>query len=151
MMEVILLETIDRLGGLGDLVNVKPGFARNYLLPQGRAKVATPENIAEIEARRAEFEKHEAELKEAAQSRARQLNGMEVTISAKSGGEGRLFGSITNINIADAVTEKGVVLERSELRMPEGPIRLAGEYEIDVHLHADVDASVKVIVVGEEE
>lgn len=150
-MEIILLETIDRLGGLGDLVNVRPGFARNYLLPQGKAKLATPENIAEIEAHRAELEAHEAELLANAKARAGQLNGMEITITAKSGGEGKLFGSVTNTNIAEAITEKGVEVARSEIRMPEGPIRSAGEYEIEIHLHAQVNAEVKVIVVGEEE
>ena len=150
-MEIILLETIDRLGGLGDLVNVKAGFARNYLLPQGKAKVATAENIAEIEARRAELEKHEAEMLAAAQARAEKLDGLEVSITAKSGGEGKLFGSITNANITDAVNEKGIEIEKSEVRMPEGPIRLAGEYEIVVHLHAQVDATIKVTVIGEED
>ena len=150
-MEIILLETIDRLGGLGDLVNVKAGFARNYLLPQGKAKVATAENIAEIEARRAELEKHEAEMLAAAQARAEQLDGLEVSITAKSGGEGKLFGSITNANITEAVSEKGIEIEKSEIRMPEGPIRLAGEYEIAVHLHAQVDATIKVTVIGEED
>ena len=150
-MEIILLETIDRLGGLGDLVNVKAGFARNYLLPQGKAKVATAENIAEIEARRAELEKHEAEMLAAAQARAEKLDGLEVSITAKSGGEGKLFGSITNANITEAVNEKGVEIEKSEVRMPEGPIRLAGEYEIVVHLHAQVDATIKVTVIGEED
>ena len=150
-MEIILLETIDRLGGLGDLVNVKAGFARNYLLPQGKAKVATAENIAEIEARRAELEKHEAEMLAAAQARAEKLDGLEVSITAKSGGEGKLFGSITNANITEAVNEKGIEIEKSEVRMPEGPIRLAGEYEIVVHLHAQVDATIKVTVIGEED
>lgn len=150
-MEIILLETIDRLGGLGDRVNVKAGFARNYLLPQGKAKLATAENIAEIEAHRAEHEKHEAELLAAAQARAEKLEGLEVSITAKSGGEGKLFGSITNANITEAVNEKGIEIEKSELRMPEGPIRMAGEYNIDVHLHTQVNATIKVIVIGEED
>jgi large subunit ribosomal protein L9 len=150
-MEIILLETIDRLGGLGDMVNVKAGFARNYLLPQGKAKIATAENVAEIEARRAELEKHEAEMLTAAQARAEKLDGLEVSITAKSGGEGKLFGSITNANITEAVNEKGVELEKSEVRMPEGPIRTAGEYDIVVHLHAQVDATIKVTVIGEED
>jgi large subunit ribosomal protein L9 len=150
-MEIILLETIDRLGGLGDMVNVKAGFARNYLLPQGKAKIATAENVAEIEARRAELEKHEAEMLTAAQARAEKLDGLEVSITAKSGGEGKLFGSITNANITEAVNEKGVELEKSEVRMPEGPIRTAGEYDIVVHLHAQVNATIKVTVIGEED
>ncbi len=150
-MEIILLETIDRLGGLGDRVNVRPGFARNYLLPQGKAKLATAENIAEIEAHRAEFEKHQAEVLAAARERAEQLNGLEVSITAKSGGEGKLFGSITNANITEAINEKGIEVEKSEIRMPEGPIRVAGEYDIDLHLHAEVNATIKLTVVGEED
>jgi large subunit ribosomal protein L9 len=150
-MEIILLERIDRLGGLGELVNVRPGFARNYLLPQGKAMLATAENIAAIEARRAELEKHEAEVLAAARARAEKLDGLEVSITAKSGGEGKLFGSITNANITEAVREKGIEIEKSEVRMPEGPIRLAGEYEIDLHLHAEVNTTIKLTVIGEEE
>jgi large subunit ribosomal protein L9 len=150
-MEIILLETIERLGGLGDLVKVRAGFARNYLLPQGKAKLATAENIAEIAARRAELEKQQAEVLAAAKTRAEQLEGMEVSITAKSGGEGKLFGSITNANITDAIKEKGIDVEKSEIRMPEGPIRNAGEYDIDIHLHAEVNASIKLTVIGEED
>ena len=150
-MEIILLETIDRLGGLGDMVNVRPGFARNYLLPKGKAKLATAENIAEIEAHRAELEKHEADMLKAAKARAEQLNDLEITISAKSGGEGKLFGSITNANITEAINEKGIEAEKSEIRMPEGPIRLAGEYDIDLHLHAEVNATIKLTIIGEED
>ena len=150
-MEIILLESIDRLGGLGDLVNVRPGFARNYLLPKGKAKLATAANIAEIAERRAELEKHEAEVLKAAQTRAEQLEGLEISITAKSGGEGKLFGSVTNANITEAVNEKGIELEKSEVRMPEGPIRLAGEYDIDLHLHTEVNATIKLTVIGEED
>jgi large subunit ribosomal protein L9 len=150
-MEIILLESIDRLGGLGDLVNVRPGFARNYLLPKGKAKLATAANIAEIAERRAELEKHEAEVLKAARARAEQLEGLEISITAKSGGEGKLFGSVTNANITEAVNEKGVELEKSEVRMPEGPIRLAGEYDIDLHLHTEVNATIKLTVIGEED
>lgn len=150
-MEIILLETIDRLGSLGDLVKVRAGFARNYLLPQGKAKLATAENIAEIEAHRAELEKQQAAVLVAAKTRAEQLEGLEVSIAAKSGGEGKLFGSITNANITDAINEKGIDVEKSEIRMPEGPIRVAGEYDIDVHLHAEVNATIKLIVIGEED
>jgi large subunit ribosomal protein L9 len=150
-MEIILLESIDRLGGLGDLVNVRPGFARNYLLPKGKAKLATAANIAEIAERRAELEKHEAEILKAAKARAEQLEGLEISITAKSGGEGKLFGSITNANITETVNEKGIELEKSEVRMPEGPIRLAGEYDIDLHLHTDVNATIKLTVIGEED
>lgn len=150
-MEIILLESIDRLGGLGDLVNVRPGFARNYLLPKGKAKLATAANIAEIAERRAELEKHEAEVLKAAKARAEQLEGLEISITAKSGGEGKLFGSVTNANITEAVNEKGIELEKSEVRMPEGPIRLAGEYDIDLHLHTEVNATIKLTVIGEED
>ena len=150
-MEIILLESIDRLGGLGDLVNVRPGFARNYLLPKGKAKLATAANIAEIAEHRAELEKHEADVLKAANARAKQLEGLEISITAKSGGEGKLFGSITNANITEAINEKGVELEKSEVRMPEGPIRLAGEYEIDIHLHTEVNATIRLIVIGEED
>jgi large subunit ribosomal protein L9 len=150
-MEIILLESIDRLGGLGDLVNVRPGFARNYLLPKGKAKLATAANIAEIAERRAELEKHEADVLKAAQARAEQLEGLEISIAAKSGGEGKLFGSVTNANITEAVNEKGIELEKSEVRMPEGPIRLAGEYDIDLHLHTEVNATIKLTVIGEED
>ena len=150
-MEIILLESIDRLGGLGDLVNVRPGFARNYLLPKGKAKLATAANIAEIAERRAELEKHEADMLKAAKARAEQLEGLEISITAKSGGEGKLFGSVTNANITEAINEKGIEVEKSEIRMPEGPIRLAGEYEIDLHLHTDVNATIKLTVIGEED
>lgn len=150
-MEIILLESIDRLGGLGDRVNVRPGFARNYLLPKGKAKLATAANIAEIAEHRAELEKHEADVLKAANARAKQLEGLEISITAKSGGEGKLFGSITNANITEAINEKGVELEKSEVRMPEGPIRLAGEYEIDIHLHTEVNAMIRLTVIGEED
>ncbi len=150
-MEIILLESIDRLGGLGDLVNVRPGFARNYLLPKGKAKLATAANIAEIAEHRAELEKHEADVLKAANARAKQLEGLEVSITAKSGGEGKLFGSVTNANITEVINEKGIELEKSEIRMPEGPIRLAGEYEIDIHLHTEVNATIRLTVIGEED
>ena len=150
-MEVILIEKIDRLGGLGDLVNVKSGFARNYLLPTGKAKVATAENVAEIEARRAEFEKAAAETLAAAEAKRDQLSKLEISITSKSGTEGKLFGSVGNADIADAVTAAGVEIAKRDVRLPEGPIRLAGDYEITLHLHADVDAVVKVTVIGEED
>lgn len=149
-MEVILIEKIDRLGGLGDLVNVKSGFARNYLLPMGKAKVASAENIAEVEARRAELEKAAADALAAAEARRDQLSKLTVEITSKSGSEGKLFGSVGNSDIADAVTAAGVEVSKREVRLPEGPIRQAGEYEITLHLHADVDAVVKVTVIGDE-
>lgn len=149
-MEVILVEKIDRLGGLGDLVNVKSGFARNYLLPTGKAKVATPANVAEVEARRAEFEKSAADALAAAEAKRDQLSKLEVSLSSKSGTEGRLFGSVGNADIAEAITAAGVEVAKRDVRLPEGPIRLAGDYEITLHLHADVDAVVKVTIVGDE-
>ncbi|MDT8452359.1 MAG: 50S ribosomal protein L9 [Gammaproteobacteria bacterium] len=149
-MEVILVEKIDRLGGLGDLVNVKSGFARNYLLPTGKAKVATPANVAEVEARRVEFEKNAADALTAAEAKREQLTKLEVSVSSKSGTEGRLFGSVGNADIAEAITAAGVEVAKRDVRLPEGPIRLAGDYEITVHLHADVDAVVKVTVIGDE-
>ncbi len=150
-MEVILFEKIDRLGDIGDLVNVKAGFARNFLLPQGKAKVATDANKAEIESRRAEFEKLAADTLVAAEKRCEQIQTLAINITAKSGTEGKLFGSIGNIDIATALTEAGVDVEKREVRLPDGPIRQAGEYEITIHLHADVDAVAKVTIIGEEE
>ena len=150
-MEVILFEKIDRLGSIGDLVNVKAGFARNFLLPQGKAKVASDANKAEIESRRAEFEKMAADAIASAEKRREQIEVLTIEITAKSGSEGKLFGSIGNTDIATAVTEAGVELEKREVRLPEGPIRQAGEYEVVLHLHTDVDATVKITIIGEEE
>ena len=149
-MEVILLEKIDNLGGLGDRVNVRPGFARNYLLPQGKARFATAENIAEFEARRAELEKAAAEALAAAEARREKLDGTVLEITAKAGGEGKLFGSIGPADIADALTARGVEVEKREVRMPEGPLRTTGEFEVGVHLHSGVDAEIRVVVTGEE-
>jgi len=138
-MEVILFEKIDRLGGIGDLVNVKSGFARNFLLPQGKAKVATDANKAEIEARRDEIEKLAGETLAVAEKSREQIEAMDISITAKSGTEGKLFGSIGNMDIAAAVTEAGVELAKRDVRLPDGPIRQAGEYEITLHLHTDVE------------
>jgi large subunit ribosomal protein L9 len=149
-MEVILLEKIDNLGGLGEKVRVRPGYARNYLLPQGKAKFATPENIAEFEARRAELERAAAEALATAETRRESLTGMVIEMKAKAGSEGKLFGSIGAGDIADAITARGVEVERREVRLPEGPLRQAGEYEIDLHLHADVNAEIRIIVIAEE-
>jgi len=150
MMDIILLEKVDRLGKLGDLVSVKPGFARNYLLPFGKAKIANEANIKELEERRAELEAKEAENLAAAEARKAQLDVMEITITSKAGSEGKLFGSIGNADIAESVTAAGVAIEKKEVRLPTGPIRLAGEYEIDLHLHSDVNATIKLTVIGEE-
>lgn len=150
-MEVILLEKIDRLGGLGDLVNVKAGYARNYLLPKGVAKLATAENVAEIEARRAELEKQATESLKVSEDRRDKINELSISITAKSATEGKLFGSIGNTDIADAVTAAGVELAKREVRLPDGPIRVAGDYEITLHLHADVNATLKLTIIGEED
>jgi large subunit ribosomal protein L9 len=149
-MDVILLEKIDNLGGLGDRVTVRPGYARNFLIPRGKAKYATAENIAEFEARRAELEQAAAELLAAAEARKEKIDGAEVTITANAGSEGKLFGSVGPSDIARALAEVGAEVEKREVRMPEGPIRQAGEFEIGIHLHTDVNAIVKVIVVAEE-
>lgn len=149
-MEIILLEKIDRLGGLGDLVNVKSGYARNYLLPKGIAKLATEANVAEIAARRAELEAQAAENLKAAEARRDKLNELSVSITAKSATEGKLFGSIGNSDIADAVTAAGVDLAKREVRLPDGPLRVAGDYEITLHLLADVNATLKLTIIGDE-
>jgi large subunit ribosomal protein L9 len=148
-MEVILLEKITNLGDLGDRVRVRPGHARNYLLPQGKARRATPENIRYFEERRAELERQAREVLEAARRRAEQLAGLSVTINAKTGDEGRLFGSVNAQDIADAITAAGVEVARNEIRLPHGPLRETGEYEIELHLHSDVDATVTVNVAAE--
>ncbi len=148
-MNVILLERIGNLGDLGDEVVVKPGFARNYLIPQGKAVRATSENRAVFEERRAELERVAGERLGEAQARAAQLEGMAVTLVVKAGEEGKLYGSVGTHDIADAVTAKGVEIEKSEVRLPEGPIRAIGEYEIDVQLHSDVTVAIQVSVVPE--
>jgi large subunit ribosomal protein L9 len=147
-MEVILLEKIANLGNLGDKVNVKSGYGRNFLLPQRKATAATAENIAAFELRRAELEKAAAEKKASAEARAAQLNELQVSISAVAGDEGKLFGSIGTTDIAEAIAAAGVAVEKSEVRMPNGTIRHLGEFDINVHLHTDVEATVKVVVVA---
>ncbi|UAW99143.1 50S ribosomal protein L9 [Halopseudomonas nanhaiensis] len=147
-MEVILLEKIANLGNLGDKVAVKAGYARNFLLPFGKATPATAANVEAFEARRAELEKNAAERKAEADARAAQLAELSVTITANAGEEGKLFGSIGTRDIADAVTAAGVEVEKSEVRLPEGPLRNVGEYDIVLHLHTDVEATVKLVVVA---
>ncbi|MEM7431345.1 MAG: 50S ribosomal protein L9 [Pseudomonadota bacterium] len=149
-MNVILLDNVENLGGIGDLVKVKPGYGRNFLIPQGKAALATPENIRQIEARRAELEKAAAEELDAAKKRAATINGMELVISANAGSEDKLFGSVGPIDIVDAFKAVQVEVERSEVRMPDGPIHELGEFEIGVHLHSDVNADVKIRVVAAE-
>ncbi|WP_435101479.1 50S ribosomal protein L9 [Arhodomonas sp. AD133] len=147
-MEVILLEKVDNLGDLGDRVKVRAGYGRNYLLPQGKAKMATAENIRYFEERRAELERQAAERLSAAQQRAAQLEGLTVTIQARAGDEGKLFGSVGTQDIADAITAAGVEVVRNEVRLPEGPFRATGEYEVELHLYTDVDTTVTVVVEG---
>ena len=150
-MEVILLEKIENLGAIGDKVKVKSGYGRNFLLPQGKATLATPENLAKFEAQRAEFEKRAASELSEAQERAQKLDGMRIEIPAKVGSEGKLFGSVGTIEIADALTAAGVEVERSEVRLPdEGPLREEGEHTVGIHLHADLDVEIVVAVVSEE-
>jgi large subunit ribosomal protein L9 len=149
-MQVILMERVVNLGGLGDVVKVKDGYARNFLIPQGKAKRATPANLAEFEKRRAELERAQAEALGAAQARAAKLEGATVQIARKAGVDGRLFGSVTTIDIAEALQAAGHEVERAMIRLPQGPLKSAGEYHIDVALHSDVLAHITVSVVGEQ-
>ncbi|AQA16868.1 50S ribosomal protein L9 [Halioglobus japonicus] len=149
-MEVILLEKIGNLGGLGDKVDVKAGFGRNYLIPQGKAVPATQDAVAQFEARRAELEAAAAETLAAAETRAEAINGLElVTIAANAGDEGKLFGSIGTRDIAEAVSAAGAAVDKAEVRLPEGALREVGEYEIAIQVHSDVTAMVNVAVVPE--
>jgi large subunit ribosomal protein L9 len=148
-MEVILLDKIGKLGGLGDKVTVKPGYGRNYLVPYGLAVAATRDNLEAFQAQRAELEAQAAERKAEAEARAVQLAEIELSLVAKAGDEGKLFGSIGPRDLAEALGQAGLDVAKSEVRMPEGPIRQTGEYDIDLHLHAEVDATVRVVVVAE--
>ncbi len=148
-MQIILMEKVVNLGNLGDLVKVKDGYARNYLIPQGKAKRATPAALAEFEARRAELEKASADKLAAAQAIAAKLEGIVLTIARKAGVDGRLFGSVTNYDVAEALQGQGFEVEKSAIRMPEGPLKATGETALEVALHTDVLANVKVQVVGE--
>ena len=148
-MELILLQKVTNLGGLGDKVNVKPGYGRNFLVPQGKAVPATPANIAEFEARRAEYEAKAQAIADEAQARLAKIDGSSVTIYANASTEGKLYGSVGPRDIAEALTKAGTPVEKSEVVMGEGPLRNTGEYEVTVHLHADVEATVKVIVEAE--
>jgi large subunit ribosomal protein L9 len=149
-MQVILLEKIAKLGGLGDSVTVKAGFARNFLLPQGKAVPATKANLEQFEARRAELEKAATEKLNAAQARKTKIEEIELTVAVKAGDEGKLFGSLGNRDIAELATEAGVELVKSEVRLPTGPIRNVGEFDITVQLHAEVAATLKLLVVAED-
>jgi len=150
-MEIILMETIENLGGIGDKVNVRSGYARNYLIPGGKAKYATPENIAEFEARRAELEAAEAAAVARATERYEQLNNLRITIAANAGPEGKLFGSIGTIEIANALSDVGIEIEKKEVRLPEGTLRAVGEYDVSIHLHTDTDAKINIVIVAEED
>lgn len=146
-MEIILLERVQRLGGLGEKVSVKAGFARNYLIPKGIAVAATPANLAEFEARREELERREAEALAAAEKQANSLGGVEITVLRKAGAEGRLFGSVGPADIAQALTELGYEVVRQQVRMPDGdPIRQIGEYSVNIHVDSEVQAEIMVKV-----
>jgi large subunit ribosomal protein L9 len=149
-MNVILLDKVENLGDIGDLVTVKPGYGRNYLLPQGKATLATKENVAAVEARRAELEKAAAAELATAKDRAKLVDGMELVVPANAGEEGKLFGSVGPIDICDAFSKVGVEVERAEVRMPDGPIHELGEFVIGLHLHADVNVDINLKVVAEE-
>lgn len=148
-MDVILLEKVPNLGNLGDKVSIRPGFGRNYLIPQGKAVPATPARIAEFEQRRAELEKKAAAELASAQARLDRLTALEITIAQKAGEEGRLYGSVGTKDIADAAATLGVELRKSEVRLPEGPLRHTGDFQIAVQLHGDVMGHINVTVVPE--
>ena len=148
-MQVILLEKVVNVGNLGDVVKVKDGYARNFLIPQKMARRATQAAVAEFEVKRAELEKAAAEKLAAAQGQGDKLNGMTVTIAQKAGVDGRLFGSVTNFDIAEALTKQGFAVEKAQVRMPTGPLKTTGEHPVSVSLHTDVVVDVTVAVVGE--
>ena len=148
-MEVILLQKVENLGNLGDKVKVRPGFGRNYLIPMGKATAATAANIAKFEARRAELEKAAAAELAAAEQRRTALDGLTVTVTARAGDEGKLFGSVGTVDIAEAVSAMGHALAKHEVRLPMGPFHNLGEYEVELHLHTDVNAHIKLSIVAE--
>jgi large subunit ribosomal protein L9 len=148
-MQIILLEKVVNLGNLGDIVKVKDGYARNFLIPQKRARRATKEAIAEFEVRRAELEKVAADKLAAAQAQGEKLAGLTVQIAQKAGVDGRLFGSVTNADIAEALDKQGFKVEKAQVRLPEGPLKLVGDYPVQVSLHTDVLVDVTVSVLGE--
>jgi len=150
-MNVILLEKVENLGNIGEQVKVRSGYGRNFLLPRGKATLATPSNIAMFEARRAEFERKQAEELEAATRRAGAAGKLSLTLTAKAGTEGKLFGSLGTADIAEACTAAGVPVKRSEVRLPEGPIRMIGSHSIVLHLHSDVNATLQITVVAEDD
>ncbi len=149
-MEVILLEKVANLGKIGDRVKVRSGYGRNFLLPHGKATLATPDNVAKFEARRVELERHAAQQLTSAADRAESLKDFRLTITAKAGAEGKLFGSIGTSDIAEACTRAGHPVARSEVRLPNGPLRMAGDHVVELHLHADMDVELPVTLVAEE-
>jgi large subunit ribosomal protein L9 len=149
-MEIILLQKVANLGNIGDRVKVKSGYGRNFLLPQRKATLATADNIAKFESRRAEIEKAAKAELGSAQARADKLAGFKLTLTAKAGAEGKLFGSVGTTDIADGAKKAGHVIERSEVRLPNGPIRQSGEHVVQIHLHTDLTIDLPVIIIGEE-
>ena len=149
-MQVILLEKIVNLGGLGDVVKVKAGFARNYLIPHGKAKRATPGNVAEFEQRRAELEQAQADALAKAQDRAAKLDGLMLQITQKAGVDGKLFGSVTNVDVSEALKVQGFDVPKAAIRMPQGPLKMVGDHPLKIALHADVVVTVTVSVLGEQ-
>jgi len=149
-MDVILLQKVANLGNIGDRVKVKSGYGRNFLLPKGRATLATADNVARFEARREELEKLAREQLSSAEERGTALKEYKLTITAKAGTEGKLFGSIGTSDIAEALTKQGFKIERSEVRMPNGPLRMVGDHSVGLHLHADIDIPLAVLIVAEE-
>jgi large subunit ribosomal protein L9 len=149
-MEVILLQKVANLGNIGDRVKVRSGFGRNFLLPEGKATLATPDNIARFEARRVELERLAREHLGSAEERAAAMKDFKLTIRAKAGTEGKLFGSIGTSDIAEACSQAGFKVERSEVRLPSGPLRMVGEHQVTLHLHADIDVPLHVTIVAEE-
>jgi len=148
-MQIILLEKVVNLGGLGDVVKVKDGYARNFLIPQGKARRATPASLAEFEKRRAELEAAQAAALTAAQEKGAKIDGMLLQITQKAGVDGRLFGSVTTVDIAEALKAQGVEIERSNIRLPQGPLKQIGDHEVAVALHTDVLVHIKVSVLGD--
>ena len=149
-MPIILLEKVVNLGQLGDVVKVKDGFARNYLIPHGKAKRATALNLAEFEKRRADLAKAQADQLAQAQERAARLDGMMIQISQKAGVDGKLFGSVTNIDVAEALAKQGFEVQKASIRMPEGPLKVVGDHPLKIALHTDVVVTVTVSVLGEQ-
>jgi large subunit ribosomal protein L9 len=149
-MQVILLEKVVNLGGLGDVVKVRDGFARNFLIPQGKAKRATRENLAEFEQRRGELERAQSDQLTVAQEKAAKLDGLMVQITQKAGVDGKLFGSVTNADVSEALKNQGFDIPKAAIRMPQGPLKNVGDHALKVALHADVVASITVSVLGEQ-